>query len=126
MEDEEFQKHVAEAIASLPEEYRRKLDNVEFFVEDHPTPGQVAKLRMRGGSLLLGLYEGIPQTNRGHYGVGPTLPDRITIFRYPILMIARSYEQVVAIIRDTVKHEIAHHFGMDDAAIHAAQRKKRG
>jgi predicted Zn-dependent protease with MMP-like domain len=125
MDEEEFEKYVSEAIAALPAKYRERLDNVEFFVTDHPTPEQVAKLRLRGGTLLLGLYEGIPQTHRGNYGVGMTLPDRISIFRYPILLIAHTREHAIALIQDTVKHEIAHHFGLSDEAIHEGKRKRQ-
>ena len=73
--------------------------------------------------LLLGLYQGIPQTKRRNYGVGPTLPDKITIFKYPLLRISRSYEEAIANIKATVIHEIAHHFGMSEEDIHKARRR---
>lgn len=113
MDEEEFEKYVHEAIASLPEEFREKIENVEILVEDYS---------MRG--TLLGLYEGIPKTRRGQYGVGPTLPDRITIFRYPILMMSRSKAHAIDLIRDTVKHEIAHHFGMDEKTVRNAEARR--
>src|SRR3989344_7002625 len=109
MDEEEFQYYVDEAVESLPREFRDKIENVEILVEDYPPPNY------RG--MLLGLYEGIPKTRRGHYGVGPTLPDRITIFRYPILLISHSKAHAIDLIRATVKHEIAHHFGMDEETV---------
>ncbi len=114
MDEEEFQFYVDEAVTSLPDEFRKKLENVEIFVKDYPTHGQ---------GTLLGLYEGIPKTRRGHYGVGPTLPDRITIFRYPILMMSRSKAHAIDLIRDTVRHEIAHHFGMNEETVRKAQKR---
>lgn len=117
MDEEEFGRYVDEAVASLPQIFREKMENVEILVEDYPPQSYKG--------MLLGLYEGIPKTRRGHYGVGPTLPDRITIFRYPILSIARSKEHAINIIQDTVKHEIAHHFGMDEERVRKAQAKRR-
>ena len=127
MDDEQFSRYVDEAIASLPQEFREKLDNVAVVVDEYPTALQLQKLKMRDGSmLLLGLYEGIPQTKRNAgYGVGGTLPDKITIFKQPILQVTRSEQETVAQIRSTVLHEIAHHFGMDEKAVRQAELKRR-
>lgn len=116
MDEEEFQYYVDEAVVTLPEEFRKKMENVEILVEDYPPRNYKG--------MLLGLYEGIPKTRRGHYGVGPTLPDRITIFRIPILRMSRSKAHAIDLIRDTVKHEIAHHFGMDEATVRKAQARR--
>lgn len=96
-----FEKLVAEALDSLPEDLGRLMDNVWVTVEDD------------SGENLLGLYDGVPLTERAEYG-GMVMPDRITIFRLPICEISRSDEEVVENVRETVIHEVAHHFGIDD------------
>ena len=126
MTDEEFGKIVDEAIASIPAEFLDKLDNVAVIVEDVPTLHQIRKLRSRGvHGFLLGLYEGVPQTKRRHYGVGGQLPDKITIFRKPILAIARTSDDLIKIVKNTVIHEIAHHFGMDETQVREAEGERR-
>jgi predicted Zn-dependent protease with MMP-like domain len=129
MTDEEFTHHVQQAVERLPEEFRSKLNNVAILTQDYPTPKQLGKVQRRSGksrSMLLGLYEGIPQTKRGNsYGIGLTLPDRITIFKLPILHIARSHPELLMIIQDTVMHEIAHHFGMDEHEVRRAEASRR-
>jgi predicted Zn-dependent protease with MMP-like domain len=96
-----FEELVAEALDSLPEELGRLMDNVWVTVEDSsPEP-------------LLGLYEGVPLTERAEYG-GMVMPDRITIFRLPICEMCSTDDEVVETVRETVIHEVAHHFGIDD------------
>ncbi len=115
---------MAEGLESVPEKFRRLISNVAIVVEDEPTPEQRRKLRLRPDHTLFGLYEGVPQTVRGghYYWV---LPDKITIFRKPILDYARSAEEVKLLVRDTVWHEIAHHFGMDEREVRRRERKRR-
>jgi len=114
MDDNEFGKIVDGAVKSLPKEFLEKLENVAIVIEDWPS-GE------RG--LLFGLYQGIPKTKRGGYGIGPTLPDKITIFKIPILMTSESHSDAEAKIKDTVIHEIGHHFGLSDHEIRRAQGK---
>lgn len=115
MNPEEFDEYVDIAIEQLPKEFSLALDNVNIFVEDFPTPNQLHKLRMRRGHTLLGLYEGIPKTKRGSgYGVGGTMPDKITLFRYSILSIVTTKEELIKQIRNTLYHEIGHHFGLSE------------
>ncbi len=124
VDDNEFEKLVNSSITSIPKEFLDKLENVTIVIEDLPTPYQITKLKKRGArALLLGLYEGVPQTRRGRYGVGGQLPDKITIFKKSILYIARSREDVSRIVQETVVHEIAHHFGMDEKMIRQAKSK---
>jgi predicted Zn-dependent protease with MMP-like domain len=104
---EEFEDLVGQALDTLPPELARLMDNVVVFVEEQK-PGR---------PRLLGLYEGVPLTNRGHYYAGH-LPDRITIFRKPIQRSCRTREQIVEQVRITVVHEIAHHFGIEEARLH--------
>ena len=126
MNDEEFAKIVEAAVKNIPEEFQDKLENVSILVEDLPTPNQLNNLRRRGErGMLLGLYEGVPQTRRGRYGIGGHLPDKITIFRFPIERIARSKVHLIQIVVNTVKHEIAHHFGMDEHQVRDAEYEAR-
>jgi predicted Zn-dependent protease with MMP-like domain len=107
MSAEEFELHVAEALDEIPDELAALIDNCVILVEDYPPPDVPG---------TLGLYSGIPLTERGQYYT--SLPDRILIFRYPILSICDTSEQVIEEIRITVVHEIAHHFGIDDDRLH--------
>lgn len=126
MNDEEFHQLVDEAVASIPEQFLQKLDNVAVVVEDLPTPNQLQKLRARGErGFLLGLYEGVPQTKRRHYGVGGQLPDKITIFRRPLQAISRTKGDLMIRVRKTVIHEIAHHFGIDEEQVREAEKKRK-
>jgi len=111
MEESRFSELVADAVDTLPQEFKDLLSNVEVVVADEPNVRQM--LRLAKGSLLLGLYEGVPQTKRGaRYNL--TLPDKITIFQKPIEEICQTDDGVVEQIGKTVRHEIAHHFGISD------------
>lgn len=106
---ERFEELVAEALDAIPEGLGRYMDNVAVFVKDQVSPN------------LLGLYEGVPLTNRAGYGTpynGLPMPDRITIYRLPICRICRTEDDVVRQVRITVVHEVAHHFGISDARLH--------
>ena len=102
-----FEELVGEALDGIPPALGAQMDNVAVVVRDHG-----------GDPHLLGLYQGIPLTNRAEYGVGAVLPDRITIFREAILRICRTETDVVRQVRITVVHEVGHHFGIDDARLH--------
>lgn len=117
MSIEDFEQLVIEAIDSLPEEFIERLDNVDITVESAPTQAQLAQQGIPDDSLLLGLYEGVPMTARQNYGF--VLPDKITIFQESIEMACDTSEEIVHVVRDTVVHEVAHHFGIDDDALHA-------
>lgn len=105
-----------EALDGLPEDVARHLDNVDVTVEDLPSDDQLRDLEMDDPYELLGLYEGTPLTERtADYGI--VLPDRITIFRLPLLAVCASDEELRAEVRHTVVHELAHHFGIDDGRL---------
>jgi predicted Zn-dependent protease with MMP-like domain len=99
-----FEELVAEAVDGLPDWVQDRLDNVGILIEDRPPADQ---------PNLLGLYEGIPLTERGsgYFGV---LPDRITLFRRPLLAAARDEEDLMDLVAETVVHEVAHFFGISD------------
>ena len=106
-----FARLVARALDGLPAEFRERMRNIEVVVEDEPTAEQ-----LRGEHELLGLYEGVPLTDRG--AGEPYIPDRISIFRGPIERMTASPRRQAEIVRDTVVHEIAHHFGISDERLH--------
>lgn len=112
-----FERLVAEAIDALPADFRDHLENVDVVIEDWPSPAVLAKAGRRHPAELLGFYEGVPQTRRTrHYGL--VLPDKISIFRRPIEMRCRTQDEVSVLVRRVLRHEIAHHFGIDDARLH--------
>ena len=133
MDREKFEKLVNEAIKTIPKKILGKLDNVDIVIEEEPTPYQLKKLRARKSLIIFGLYEGVPKTKRWQYG--QVLPDKITIFKKPIEKMARiekeakrtsslfhlhpaTRESVIKeIVKNTVWHEIAHHFGMDEKRV---------
>jgi predicted Zn-dependent protease with MMP-like domain len=100
-----FEELVEAAIGGIPDGLRHSMDNVSVFVEDDHPSGR-----------LFGLYEGIPLTRRGQYGA-LVMPDRITIYRLPIQSVCRTEAELVEQVRKTVVHEIAHHFGINDARL---------
>jgi predicted Zn-dependent protease with MMP-like domain len=108
MEAEEFEEAVGDALDAVPQELMNLLDNVVFFVEDEPPAADPD---------LLGIYDGTPLTERGDAWAG-ALPDRITIFRGPLCRMCEDREDLLDEIAVTVVHEIAHHFGIDDARLH--------
>lgn len=120
MTPEEFEKIVDETLKDLPKEFSKKMENVGIIVEDWPTPQDLSSIRAQKGSLLFGLYRGVPKTKRG--GSYQALPDKIVIFAGPILSVSSSAEDAKKRIRDTVLHEIGHHFGLSDQQIYKAQR----
>lgn len=120
----EFETMVEAGIAAIPERFLQKLNNVVITVEDEPTPDQMQKLKIRAGWSLFGLYEGVPQAARGsHYS--SVVPDKITIFRKPIEAAAATEDAIREIVKNTVWHEIAHHFGMTETEVRHAEMKRR-
>jgi len=109
----EFNDLVRQALDTLPEFFHEKMSNVEVVVADWPTRAELRSVGASSRYGLLGLYQGIPLTRRTtHYGL--VLPDKITIYRMPIERICRTSEAVIAQVRRTVLHELAHHFGISD------------
>lgn len=108
---DEFEEAVSDGLDLVPTELTELMDNVVVLVEDEP-PEEI------GEPDLLGLYEGVPLTERDEWWAAGSLPDRITIFRNPTLRLCDSPEQVVEEVAVTVVHEIAHHFGIDDERLH--------
>lgn len=120
--DEEFDALISKAMDELPQEYITGLDNVVVTYADNPDEHQAEKARLDHGHMLLGLYEGIPLTQRGS-GFSGMLPDKITLFKEPLLAVSTPdtfFEQ----IKRTLWHEIAHYYGLSHADMDRRQRRR--
>ena len=106
----------------MPPQYMRGLNNIVVTYEDTPSPEQALKLKLRGDQLLLGLYEGVPMTQRGA-GYNLVLPDKITLFKYPIMAVTHDEDSFYRQIKHTLWHEIAHFYGLDHDRIHEIERR---
>ena len=124
MRPAEFDALVEEAYARIPRRFRRRLKNVAIVVEAEPSAAQLARARTPRGGTLLGLYEGRPLITRSVFEPF-AMPDRITICQGPHERLARSPEHLVKMVRDTVWHEVAHYFGMNEREVRAAERRRR-
>jgi predicted Zn-dependent protease with MMP-like domain len=125
MEREKFEALVSRAIDNLPPEFQRRLENVDIVVEDWPTPRQLRQTKHSHPTQLLGLYQGVPKTRRGR-GYGLVLPDKISIFQKPIEAQCRFGDEIEVRVEEVVRHEIAHHFGLDEKTLRKIEGKKRG
>ncbi|MDY6908085.1 MAG: metallopeptidase family protein [Chloroflexota bacterium] len=125
MRREHFEALVEAAIDALPQEFQEGLENIAVVVEDWPSAEQVASAGVKHRSQMLGLYEGIPLTERG-YQPSMVLPDKITIFQRPIERCSHSEEEMVRTIGETVRHEIAHYYGIgEDRLMEIEERWRR-
>lgn len=120
--DEQFDALISRAMDELPQQYIKGLDNVAITYEDEPTPEQKQKMKLNEHHLLLGLYEGIPLTQRGS-GWSGMLPDKITLFKHSILAVVHNEAELFEQIKRTLWHEIAHYYGLDHARIHELQTR---
>jgi predicted Zn-dependent protease with MMP-like domain len=136
MRDADFERLIVEGYERLPEWVREKIKNVALLVEDEPSDEDREAEGLAPDETLLGLYKGVPLTARGDmYGVGMTLPDTITLYKWPIFEVAEEelpgdaadekfHERVRQIVADTVWHEFAHHFGMDENEVRSREKEK--
>ena len=115
LSEEHFARLVGHAMDTLHQRFEQA-NNVGVVIADEPTPEQRLKLQLRGDQTLFGLYEGIPLTARNNSYSG-VLPDKITIFRFPICMYVNSEDELKEEIRHTLWHELAHHFGLNHEQI---------
>lgn len=117
----QFERLVSEALEGLPVPIKQLLENVEVVASRFPTREQMQRNGISNRYDLLGLYEGIPLTERtASYGM--VLPDKITIFKEPIEAVCRSPQEMADEIRRTVAHELAHHFGITDEQLESMGR----
>jgi predicted Zn-dependent protease with MMP-like domain len=117
METIRFEQVVAETLDALPEAYRQRLDNVDVVVEDWPDAATLRQAGVRHPAQLLGFYHGVPLTKRSH-NYGLVLPDKISLYRRPIEMRCRTVDELRVTIGHVLRHELAHHFGIDDQRLH--------
>ena len=111
---EEFEEMIKNALKDIPEKFKNHIDNVEFIVMDKPTINMLRRSKIYGKGTLLGLYEGIPLNKRGRNYQG-VLPDRITLFKYPIIMEAeREGVNIKEKVKSVLLHEIGHYFGLSE------------
>jgi predicted Zn-dependent protease with MMP-like domain len=123
LSDEQFEDFLDEAIKAVPEPYNKRLENVAFLIEDYPSAEQRQKLNLYPNETLFGLYEGVPLTKRG--GALKLLPDKITVFKQPLLAVSRTPAQLRRNIGHTIWHEVAHYFGLDHDRIHRLDAKRQ-
>ena len=121
LSDQEFDRLISKAMDELPQEYIKGLNNVAIVYADWPDEHQAKKAGLREGNILLGLYEGIPLTQRGA-GYSFVLPDKITLFKHSILMVSRDPEKLFEQIKRTLWHEIAHYYGLNHDRIHDLEK----
>jgi len=117
-----FQILVDEAVASLPDRFRDAMVNIAIVVEDDPTDEQLAEVEVEPPDTIYGLYEGIPLTER-QWAHGNVLPDKVTLFRNPILEDSLDEDDVVVGVGETLIHEIGHYFGLSEEEIMEIEEK---
>ena len=120
----EFEELVVEGYAALPEWVRQKISNAALIIEDEPSDEDREMQGLADDETLLGLYKGVPLSERGsEYGVGIVMPDTITIYRLPIIEAAEGDRGAIPkLVTETVWHEFAHHFGMNEAEVEERER----
>jgi predicted Zn-dependent protease with MMP-like domain len=122
---EQFEAFVADAVKAIPPEFQKELSNVVVMVEQQPTRQQLIKLQLRPGHhTLFGLYEGISLPRRSS-GYSAVLPDKITIFQQPMQWVATTEAELKQMVADTVWHEFAHYFGMNEDEVRAAEKERQ-
>ncbi len=125
MELERFEELVRRGLELIPDEIAQRMSNVDIEVQDMPSQKQLASAGVPSGHTLLGLYVGITLTRRTS-GYNMAMPDRIIIFQRPLEARSRNDEERVKHVRDTVIHEVAHHFGISDARLDEIEAQRRG
>lgn len=120
--DEQFDALITRVMDDLPQEYIEGLNNVAIVMADEPTEEQKVKMKLRENTVLLGLYEGIPLTQRGN-AYTFVLPDKITLFKHSILRVVHNDDELFEQIKRTLWHEIAHYYGLNHEHMHKLQNK---
>ena len=110
---DQFEALVSQALKEIPQEFLEKLENLEIVVEEEPSPELLKELGVGERDFLFGLYQGVPRPEKSYFQ-GVNLPNRITLFRAPILRSCRSEQDVKNQVRKTLVHEVAHHFGFSE------------
>lgn len=124
MTDKQFEQLINESMDELPEAYISRLENVVITFEDEPSEEQRTELKLRCHQTLYGLYQGIPRTERGN-NYNLVIPDKITLFKLPILEASHDMVSLKAQVKNTLWHEIGHHYGLQHDRIHELEQKMR-
>lgn len=122
--DTKFDAIISRAMDEMPLEYIQGFNNIVVTYADEPTPEQRRELHLRGDQTLFGLYQGIPLTKRGA-GYNLVLPDKITIFKLPIMYATHDEASFYSQVKHTLWHEIAHYYGLDHDKIHEIESRWR-
>ena len=110
---EEFEDLVVSALKKLPRSFRKRMENIDVVVEDRASPEVLEEMGLRSPYELLGLYQGVPLSRRGFF-YGNVLPDKISLFQFPIQAVCNTREEIESKVREVVIHEVGHYFGLDD------------
>ena len=121
--EEEFEGLVVEAINSLPEKFKEKMENIAIAIEDLPSQELLIEMKIKSPYGLLGLYRGVPYPGRGIW-YRNVLPDKIIIFKKPIEVRCRNKEDIKESVRRVVIHEIGHYFGLGEADLRKIERER--
>jgi predicted Zn-dependent protease with MMP-like domain len=119
---DQFLARVDEALASIPEEFRRALVNIAIVIEDEPSAAELAEVGVEPPDTLLGLYQGTPITER-QWAHGNVLPDKITLFQLPIEESSDDEDDLVRAIGETLIHEVGHYFGLSEDEIEEIEQR---
>ena len=119
----DFESLVDEAWETIPEEFRERFSNVAVFVEEEPGIEHLEAGRVPPGGTLLGLYQGVPLSKRG-FGYTLAMPDRVILFQGPIERASPSCRDIPRMVYETLWHELAHHLGMNEKEVRAAERRR--
>ncbi len=120
--NKQFDKFLDEAWEKIPPDFKEQIDNTLIVIEDEPTGEQLRRMKVKG--LLLGLFQGVPKTAWGRASSG-IIPNKITIFRKPILLVSKNIKNLKITIHVVLMHEIAHYFGYNDDDMFIMDKKMR-
>ena len=121
--EKEFEELVTEAISSLPEKFKEKMENIVIVIENLPSQELLVEMKIKSPYGLLGLYRGIPYPKRGIW-YRNVMPDKIIIFKKPIEVRCKNNEEIKKSVRRVVIHEIGHYFGLGEADLRKIEREK--
>jgi predicted Zn-dependent protease with MMP-like domain len=122
MTRERFTQLVEEALRDIPRRFKQAMRNVAVVVEDEPSPALLEELEIEPPDTLFGLYQGTPLTERS-WGYGNALPDRISIYQYPIEAECADDDEIRECVAETVIHEFGHYFGLSEEEIEEIEEK---
>jgi predicted Zn-dependent protease with MMP-like domain len=127
MRNEDFERLMEEGFGRIPEKFRQKIKNVALVLEEELSLEIRNEQKLGNDETLFGLYVGVPNTERGdNYGIGATMPDKIIIFKKPIEEEAGGdLEKIREIVAETIWHEFAHYFGMDEDEVRGREGMRR-